>query len=285
MKTRVITAIVALIIFFPVLYFASTAVFPIAIGVLAAVAGYELASCAGFGGLKFWYINLPAAAYCFVVTVCARIKDMFPGAVPQNAHVYTLVFVASAAFVFYIMCVSVFAFGKVKASRLMATVAMSFFAAAAFYSFVKVRDYAVYDYLLILIAAWMTDTFAIFGGKLFGKKKLCPNLSPKKTVAGMISGIVGAVVGFAVYGLVMDLAFGSDINYVLRMALAVPASLIAQLGDLSASALKRDFGVKDYGKLFPGHGGVMDRFDSVMFLSLATLLFIFAARYFFPGLV
>ena len=272
MKTRVITAIVALIIFFPVLYFASTAVFPIAIGILAAVAGYELASCAGFGGLKFWYINLPAGAYCFLVTMCARIKDMFPNTVPQNAHVYTLVFVLTAAFVFYVMCVSVFAFGKAKASRLMATVAMSFFAAAAFYSFVKVRDYAVYDYLLILIAAWMTDTFAIFGGKLFGKKKLCPNLSPKKTVAGMISGIVGAVVGFAVYGLIMELAFGSDINYLLRMALAVPASLIAQLGDLSASALKRDFGVKDYGKLFPGHGGMVDRFDSIIPTSIVSTI-------------
>lgn len=285
MKTRIITAIVAFIIFFPVLFFADTAVFPIAIGLLAAIAGYELAGCAGFGGIKYWYINLPAAVFCYLVTLCARIKDMLPEFVPQTAHTYTLIFILCTLFVFYLMCVSVFAFGKVRASRLMATAAMCFFAAAAFYSFVKVRDYAVYDYLLILIAAWMTDTFAIFGGKFFGKKKLCPNLSPKKTVAGMVSGVVGAVVGFTVYGLVMDLAFGSDINYLLRIAVAVPASLIAQMGDLSASALKRDFGIKDYGKIFPGHGGVMDRFDSVMFLSLATLLFIFAARYLVPGLV
>ena len=285
MKTRVITAVVALIIFLPVLYFSDTAVFPIAMGLLAAVAGYEMAGCAADEARPKWYIALPAAAFCFLVTLCSRIKDMFPELIPQNAHVYTLIFVLCAAYLFYLMCVSVFAFGKIGASKILATATMSMFPAFAFYSFVKVRDYAVYDYLLILIAAWMTDTFAIFGGKLFGKKKLCPNLSPKKTVAGMISGVVGAVVGFLIYGIVVDLAFGSDINYVLRLALAVPASLIAQLGDLTASAVKRDFGVKDYGKVFPGHGGVMDRFDSVMFLSLATLLFIFAARCFVPGLV
>lgn len=283
MKTRVITAVVAILLFLPVLYFSDTAVFPIAMGILAAVAGYELSGCVLEE--KKWYVTLPAALFCFAVTMCARIKDMFPDVVPQSAHVYTLVFVLTAVYVFYTLCVAVFAFGKVGAARLMTSVALAVFAALAFYSFVKVRDYANYDYLLILIAAWMTDTFAIFGGKLFGKKKLCPNLSPKKTVAGMISGVVGAMVGFLIYSVVVDLAFDSDVNYLLRAAIAIPASLIAQMGDLAASAIKRDCGVKDYGKVFPGHGGVTDRFDSVMFLSVATLLFIFGARLLVPGLV
>lgn len=282
MKTRIITAIVCLIIFLPVLYLSHTVVFVAAMGVLAAISGYEMATCMGE---KRWFVRLPAAAFCFLITLCARVKDMFPDVVPQTAHVYTLVFILCSIYLFYMLCLGVFAFGKVSAKGLLATVAATMFPAFAFYSFVKVRDYANYDYLLILIAAWMTDTFAIFGGKLFGKKKLCPNLSPKKTVAGMVSGVVGAMVGFLLYSLVVDLAFGSDVNYLLRVAIAVPASLISQVGDLAASALKRDCGVKDYGSIFPGHGGVTDRFDSVMFLSIATLLFVFAARCFVPGLV
>lgn len=282
MKTRIITAIVCLIIFLPVLYLSGTSVFVVAMGILAAVSGWEMASCVGE---KKWYVRLPAAAFCFLVTLCARIKDILPRLVPQTAHVYTLVFILCALYLFYILCLGVFAFGKVSSVSLLSTVAATMFPAFAFYSFVKVRDYASYDYLLILIAAWMTDTFAIFGGKLFGKKKLCPNLSPKKTVAGMISGVVGAMVGFLIYSVVVDVAFGSDVNYLLRVAIAIPASLISQVGDLAASALKRDCGVKDYGSIFPGHGGVTDRFDSVMFLSVATLLFVFAARYFVPGLV
>ncbi len=283
MKTRVITAIVALALFVPVLVFADSVAFPLAMALLAAVAGYEMASCA-LGGFK-WYVNLPAAAFCFLVTCSARINQLAKGFLPDGASVYFWILTLFAAFLFYLMCVAVFAFGKIGASKLLASFGMCAFAAIAFYSFVKVRDHAHYDYLLILIAAWASDTFAIFGGKLFGKKKLCPNLSPKKTVAGMVSGVVGAMVGFLVYNIVVSVAFGSDVNYVLRLALAIPASLIAQVGDLTASALKRDCGIKDYGKIFPGHGGVVDRFDSVMFLSIATFLFISGVKYFFPGLV
>lgn len=283
MKTRVITAIVALVIFIPVLAFADSILFPLAMGVLAAVSGYEMASCAG--EVKKWYLSIPTAAVCLVITLSARMDQIFVGFLPKGASVYFWIITLLAAYLFYMMCVGVFAFGKVGARQIMTTVAMGLFPAIAFYSFVKVRDHAHYDYLLILIAAWMTDTFAIFGGKLFGKRKLCPNLSPKKTVAGMVSGVVGAVVGFLVYNIVVGILFDSDVNYALRLALAVPASLIAQMGDLTASAIKRDCGIKDYGKIFPGHGGVTDRFDSVMFLSVATFLFISFVKYVFPGVV
>lgn len=283
MKTRVLTAIVALIIFVPVLVFADSVAFPLALALLAAISGYEFANSAGEA--KKWYITLPTAAFCFIFAASARMDQLLPDFLPVGASVYFWLITLVAAYMFYMLCLTVFAFGKVGARQLMATAGMAVFAALAFYSFIKVRDHAVYDYLLILIAAWMTDTFAIFGGKLFGKKKLAPKLSPKKTVAGMISGVVGAMVGFLVYNIVVSLVFGSDVNYILRLALAIPASLISQVGDLAASAIKRDCGIKDYGKIFPGHGGVTDRFDSVMFLSVATFLFITAVKYFFPGVV
>ncbi len=280
MKTRIITAVVALAVFLPVLYFAETAVFPLAIGIVAAVAGYEMCCCTGTG--KRLSMVIPTSIYCFLATVGARTSLLF---LPEYIRKWHLFCLLTACYLFYMLCSCVFNFGKVGAGRIMSTLGLGIFAAFSFFSFVCVRDFAPYDYLLILIAAWATDTFAIFGGALFGKKKLAPRLSPKKTVAGMISGVVGAVVGFAVYNVVVTAFFGAEVNWLLRLALAVPASLLGQLGDLVASAIKRDFKIKDYGKLLPGHGGVVDRFDSVMFLSCATFLFICAAKLLVPGLV
>ncbi len=280
MKTRIITATVALAVFLPVLYFSETFVFPLAIGIVAAVAGYEMASCAGLS--KRLSVVLPTCAYCFVATVGARPELLFFPDYISKWHLFCL---ATTVYVFAMLCVCVIAFGKIGAKSIMSTIGLGMFAAFSFFCFVCVRDFAPYDYILILIAAWASDTFAIFGGKLFGKKKLVPKLSPKKTVAGMFSGVVGAVVGFAAYNLVVSLCFGAEVNWVLRLALAIPAALLGQLGDLVASAIKRDYKIKDYGKLLPGHGGVVDRFDSVMFLSIATFLFICAAKLFVPGLV
>ncbi len=280
MKTRIITAIVALAVFVPVLYFADTMVFPLAMGIVAAVAGYEMCCCTETD--KRFSIVIPTCVYCFLAAVGARPTLLF---MPEHILKWHFFCLLTACYLFWMLSVCVFAFGKVGAKRIMSTVGLAMFAAFSFFSFVSVRDFAPYDYLLILIAAWATDTFAIFGGKFFGKKKLAPKLSPKKTVAGMISGIVGAVVGFAVYNVVVSAFFGADVNWVLRLCLAVPASLLGQLGDLAASAIKRDFKIKDYGKILPGHGGVVDRFDSVMFLSCATFLFICAAKLLIPGLV
>ena len=116
-----------------------------------------------------------------------------------------------------------------------------------------------------LVAAFLSDAFALFGGMLFGKHKLAPELSPKKTVEGAASGLVGAVAGMVVYGLVLDLGFQLTVSYPLLALYGAMGSLISQLGDLSFSYIKRQYGLKDFGNIFPGHGGVLDRFDSVIF--------------------
>lgn len=283
MKTRVITALVGLAILFPVLYFSNTWLFPIMFGVAAAISGWEMVSAVGYG--KKHYITIPAALYCFLITVTARVRDIAPNILPDSIPRSFAIVAITAVYLFYLLSVCVFAFSKVSARKVLTAFALTLFSAFAFYCFVIVQSFAPYDYLLIIIAAWFGDTFAIFGGKLFGKKKLAPKLSPKKTVAGVVCGVIGAVVGFAIYNLIVTLCFGSDVNHLLRLALAIPASLIAQMGDLVASAIKRDCGVKDFGNILPGHGGITDRFDSVMFLSVATFLFISLAKYFVPGLV
>ena len=147
------------------------------------------------------------------------------------------------------------------------------FVTFGFASLVLVRDADPLRYLLIFVAAWSTDTFALFAGKLFGRRKLCEHISPKKTVAGAVGGVIGCIAAFAVYALVVGLLY--DIwetweNYLLLALLAVCGSLVSMLGDLAASVIKRAFGVKDYGNIFPGHGGVLDRFDSILPLGIAA---------------
>ncbi|SDK46731.1 phosphatidate cytidylyltransferase [Natronincola ferrireducens] len=113
---------------------------------------------------------------------------------------------------------------------------------------------------LIFIIAWATDTFAYFGGCFFGKTKLCPSISPKKTVEGAISGILGSIIVSSIF------AYIFFIEYIVMVGfLGFFGSIIAQGGDLTASQIKRYVGIKDFGNLIPGHGGVLDRFDSILF--------------------
>ena len=129
-----------------------------------------------------------------------------------------------------------------------------------------------YVALLILISAWICDTCSYCVGMLFGKRRLAPELSPKKTVAGSVGGVIGAALVGALYGIILP-GLALDINndsllrqpaYVFALICGVGA-IIAQIGDLAASAIKRNVGIKDFGALIPGHGGIMDRFDSIIF--------------------
>lgn len=126
---------------------------------------------------------------------------------------------------------------------------------------------------LPFIGAFATDTFAYFSGVFFGKHKLCPEISPKKTIEGSIGGTVGCIVLLLLYGLLLEKVFDLDISFVKLAALGVIVSPVSQIGDLTASIIKRKFGVKDYGSLFPGHGGILDRLDSV--IAVAPLVYIY----------
>lgn len=113
---------------------------------------------------------------------------------------------------------------------------------------------------LVFLTAFGTDIMAYFTGVALGKHKLCPNLSPKKSIEGAVGGVVGSTVLCALFGY-----FVHPEVMVICVIIGVLGSVFAQLGDLSASAFKRQMGIKDYGNLIPGHGGILDRFDSVLF--------------------
>ncbi len=127
--------------------------------------------------------------------------------------------------------------------------------------------------LIPFVLAFLSDTGAYFAGLTFGKHKLAPVISPKKTVEGMVGGVLGAIVGMLIYCVVLQLAFGFDIQYLYAVIYGLLGSLAGVFGDLCFSVIKRQTGIKDYGNLIPGHGGILDRFDSMMLVGpLAEVL-------------
>ncbi len=118
----------------------------------------------------------------------------------------------------------------------------------------------------IIFAAWGTDVFAYFVGKKFGKHKISP-VSPKKSIEGCIGGTAGSLVCAVLYTIFLNTQCGMDINYLIICPIAIVLSLIGQIGDFSASTIKRFVNIKDYSNLFPGHGGMLDRIDSVIFIA------------------
>lgn len=131
--------------------------------------------------------------------------------------------------------------------------------------------HGIFLILFILFSACMTDTFAYFAGSFLGKHKLCPKISPKKTVEGAIGGVIGCVIANVIlYAVYNNFIFENPVNNYLPIVIAsVITSIVGMCGDLTASLIKRNYGIKDFGNLIPGHGGIMDRFDSIVFVSAA----------------
>lgn len=138
------------------------------------------------------------------------------------------------------------------------------------------RYHDLFFILFGLFAAWLTDTFAYFSGRLLGKHKMCPEISPKKTVEGAIGGVLGGVLSCVILFIIFDKNFFTVHSFGIVWVIVVSAvlSLVGMCGDLTASVVKRNFGVKDFGNILPGHGGVMDRFDSGLFVLAMLYVFV-----------
>ena len=166
------------------------------------------------------------------------------------------------------MFLYVFAFPGYRAEQIMCAFFCTAYAPVmlSFIYLVRSLPYGIYTVWMIFISSWICDTCAYVVGMLVGKHKLAPVLSPKKSIEGALGGIAGsALVGAAyAYFLVERVIEQQQITWIFVLISAVGA-VISQVGDLAASAIKRNHEIKDYGKLIPGHGGVMDRFDSVIF--------------------
>ena len=172
------------------------------------------------------------------------------------------------AFFLILMLGYVFTFPKYRAEQI-TMVFFGFFYVAVMLSFVwqlRVSEGGAYLVWLIFIGSWGSDTCAYLIGRKFGKHKIVPKLSPKKSLEGCIGGMLGAAALGALYGAVFAKNLTIFSIPVLSCAvMGAASSVISQLGDWAASEIKRNYEIKDYGTLIPGHGGIMDRFDSVIF--------------------
>ncbi len=148
-------------------------------------------------------------------------------------------------------------------------IGVTIFLGIAFGNLIKIRELGLYIFLYLLSISVMTDTFALFTGMMFGKHKLAPLISPNKTIEGAIGGsLFGTVAGSLIYiFLIKDYQ-----NIFLLILLTLFLSIIGQLGDLVKSSIKRNAGIKDFSNLIPGHGGILDRFDSIIFISLTYIV-------------
>lgn len=164
----------------------------------------------------------------------------------------------------------VFLHGRVSSKRLMSAAFATIVIAVLMSSLFMIRKrFDSYSVLLPFVCAWLTDTGAYFTGKLIGKHKLAPNVSPKKTIEGSVGGIILSCIGCAAYIYIMVFTQAGGVPREMITAkfvlIGFVGSILSQIGDLAASCIKRDCSKKDYGTLLPGHGGLLDRFDSVLF--------------------
>ena len=252
MAKRLLTSAIGIIIFFGVLLSPSK-VFEIAVLVVTLGAIFEIHRAVTK--------NIPITIIGLIISCGIYFGFMYDVLLPVIIGVFSVYLLLSVTF-----------FGKEKVH----TVYMLGFANVVFSLFLSclagIRcEYSVYAVLLPFLFAWITDSGAYFTGMSIGRHKLAPNLSPKKTIEGSAGGIISCVLISMLYVFILDKCFSYTLfegnNYLKISILAFVSSIISQLGDLTSSAIKRDFGVKDFGNILPGHGGILDRFDSVVFVS------------------
>ena len=264
MKTRIITALVLLCIFIPVLILSHTVVFPFFLSLVSLLAVYEYIRCLGFE--KDYKISLPTL---FLALALPTASVYIP-----KAYLLLSLFAVATVYLLYLFSCAVFMKGKMTFSSTCAIFTGVSYIVTAIVSVALLRRSfgGEYLYILVFVGAWVTDSFAYFTGRFFGRHKLIVEISPKKTVEGSIGGIVFCVLAYILFGFIVGKTVGVTPNYLALSLSAIPISIIAQIGDLIFSLIKREHNVKDYGNIFPGHGGMLDRIDSI--IPVAILLYI-----------
>ncbi len=278
MKTRIITGLVGLVIVIGWLFSMYTPVFTAVLAIVAAIGVFELTKAFEVKNPVFRGLCLLiSAALPFWFEYKAKLNiPMFP--------VVTVIVIAS-------LITMVLDFQKLKFEQVACSLCSAVFVPSALSCIILYRDLyvafpdkyiktdGIFFILFGFFCCWLSDTFAFFAGKFFGKHKLSPVISPKKTIEGAIGGVIGTgllnIILFFVFKKFFNLS--AEVTLPVVIISSVCLSVISIFGDLAASTIKRHHGIKDFGNLLPGHGGVMDRFDSSCFVfpalySIITLI-------------
>ncbi len=280
MKQRIGTAVVLFAVLALCIWQVYTPIMTAVVAFLAAMSAFEIMRCAKVQNMFILVLGTAFAAFLPFISTPSAMEGIvapsnwgkFVSAVP--AYIYIIG-------VMLLFCVAMlFDYEKTSFQNVAVASVASVFVPLIYSCIIRLRDmfagderqFGVYLIFFALISSLGTDAGAQLGGMAFGKHKLCPQISPKKTVEGAISGVIFAyilnVAAFFIYRAVGGFIPAHALAVVLICS--VPLSLASMAGDLTASVLKRNFGIKDFGKIFPGHGGVMDRFDSSLFTVVLT---------------
>lgn len=257
MKTRLITAFVGAMVFLAIL-FAPPVVFQAAVVVLAGVATYEAYSVTGIAK------KIPLAVTgAFGVLWCALLGCMQLGSTPL---VEEMLILCMTLHVGVLLAILVFCHKNVKLDDVSKAFFMAVFIGLLYSFLIPLREgkEGIFLVLVLFVGTWCGDGGAYFIGVRYGKRKLAPTLSPKKTVEGAYGGVLGSVLGLIVLALIINIGLKTPINICGFIVAGIGCALLGPVADIATSAIKREYNVKDFGNLFPGHGGVLDRFDSIL---------------------
>lgn len=263
MKTRIIAALLLLPLLLAVVLLLPKIFTAILFGAMAAIGAYELLHNTGL--VK----NNRMVIYGMIMAV-------FVGIWSVVWTVYPLILLGVLAF-FCVLFGEFLLFHKQMSFQDLAiTIVAGGLIPFLLCAVVRIHSLATGRFLILLpfVIAFLSDTGAYFTGRFLGKHKLAPIISPKKTVEGVVGGVLGAIAGVVVYCLVLQRYFGFQVNWICVPFYGILGSLGAVFGDLCFSVVKRQTGIKDYGNLIPGHGGILDRFDSMIVVAPLTELLI-----------
>ncbi len=272
MLLRTISAICTLLIFLPAFIWSDTVILVIAMSFLASRSVYEMLRCTKL--LKRKAVSIPAIGLAILMPFACRLGSFFGPDLFSDGILHAPMALA-LVFFFTVIISLVLARKDANLHATVSTAAMCIYITVGFSSMVLLRDLdnGEYIYWLPFMTTWGSDIFAYIIGRLFGKHKLAPRVSPKKTVEGSIGGMIGNIVFVLVYILIISNFTTVNPNYPAIIIVAIVTSIISQIGDLFMSLVKRNYGIKDFGRIMPGHGGTLDRFDSL--IAVAPFLYLF----------
>ena len=273
MLKRVIAGLIGACIIFPVLWFSGTWAFPIFFAFVTGVSMFEMLRCIGIH--KKLYVSIPLMLFSTATPIVTRLTTVFRDDEGIDIDIIFVLLCGAVIAVLWFFAVSLFSNGDFHLGTASMTFMTSFYIVGGYTAIVMLRDLGStgkYVFWLVFIGAWSTDIFAYFFGKLFGRHKLMPEISPKKTIAGSLFGVLFCIISFIVYGLILQNFAGIKPHYVVLSLVAILISVVAQVGDLVMSHVKRKYGIKDFGKIMPGHGGLLDRFDSILAVALILIV-------------
>ena len=262
MKSRILVAVVGVPLLFALLFFAPTVALAIFIALISAIGVYEITEPVKnrLGILSRCAAMLTAAALPIWIYTGSCTEARFIWA-------FALMIVLSVDAMFINKKNTGY---EAIASAALAGMFIPFFLTSILN--IRMMDQGKYLVFMPFISAFISDAGAYFTGRACGKRKLAPSISPNKTVEGSVGGCISSVVFMGIYALILKYAVHMDVSIALFALFGLLGSAAGQIGDLAFSYVKRKFGIKDYGNLLPGHGGVLDRFDSMIFVAPLTEL-------------